>query len=295
MALAGDTTTERAALGLIVAITDLSVESERALSRAALLAAQHRAPLRLVYFAGGGKSHYPDPQARLVQRCRALGRQHNIVIEPADNADATLKSVKAAAVGADLLVMHHSLCGKLDGLVKRSVIDQLLRASRCPVLVVKGPATEPFRHTLVALDLKAGSEHLLTWGLLGGQSTRMSVFHALDNQVMRPSAATDHAQPALSLDERRAAERQLAQVYLREVIDQHVPPGQAADIFVAYGEPARELVSLQSARGINLTVIGKRDASLMRDVLQRSKGQRVLNQSTGDVLVSTRHHAAATG
>jgi nucleotide-binding universal stress UspA family protein len=74
-----------------------------------------------------------------------------------------------------------------------------------------------------------------------------------------------------------------------------VPPGQAADIFVAYGEPARELVSLQSARGIKLTVIGKRDASLMRDVLQRSKGQRVLNQSAGDVLVSTLHHATTTG
>ena len=79
------------------------------------------------------------------------------------------------------------------------------------------------------------------------------------------------------------------------MIDQHVPPGQAADIFVAYGETARELVSLQSARGINLTVIGRRDASLMRDVLQRSKGQRVLNQSAGDVLVSALHHAATYG
>ena len=168
MALAGDTTTERAALGLIVAITDLSVESERALSRAALLAAQHRAPLRLVYFAGGGKSHYPDPQARLVQRCRALGRQHNIVIEPADNADATLKSVKAAAVGADLLVMHHSLCGKLDGLVKRSVIDQLLRASRCPVLVVKNPFQQPYRRVLLPMNFtRVGSGQVKVKSILG--------------------------------------------------------------------------------------------------------------------------------
>lgn len=295
MALAGDMAPETAALGLIVAVTDLSIESERALSRAALLAAQHRAPLRLVYFAGGASGHYPDPQVRLVQRCQALGRQHNIVVEPANHGDATLKSVMAAAKGADLLVMHHSLCGKLGGLVKRSVVDQLLRSSRCPVLVVKGPATGPYRNTLVALDLEAGSEQLLKWGLLAGPGTRMSVFHALDNQVMRPGAATDKTQPALSVDERRANERQFAKAQLREVVDQHVPAGQAADIFVAYGEPARELASLQSAQGVNLTVIGKRDASLMRDVLQRSKGQQVLNQTAGDVLVSTLNRAAATG
>jgi len=293
MALAGDMTPETGALGLIVAVTDLSVESERALSRAALLAAQHRASLRLVYFAGGASGHYPDPQGRLVQRCQALERQYNIVVEPVNHGDATLKSVMAAAKGADLLVMHHSLCGKLGGLVKRSVVDQLLRSSRCPVLVVKGPATVPYRNTLVALDLEAGSAQLLKWGLLAGPGTRMSVFHALDNQVMRPG--TDKTQPALSVDRRRANERQFAQAQLREVIDQHVPAGQSADIFVAYGEPARELASLQSARGVNLTVIGKRNASLMRDVLQRSKGQRVLSQTAGDVLISTLNHADAAG
>lgn len=283
-----------AALGLIVAVTDLSVESEQALSRAALLAVQHRAQLRFVYLAGGASSRYPNPQERLMQRCRALGRQHNILIEPADNGGSTLKSVKVAAKGASLLVMHHHLSGKLGSFVKRSVVDQLLRESDCPVLVVKGPVAAPYRNTLVALDLKAGSEQLLKWGLIAGPRTKMSVFHALDNQVMRSGRATviDKTRPLPSVDERRATERQLAQTYLRAVVDLHVPAGQAAEIFVAYGEPARELASLHCARQSNLIVIGKRHATFMDDVLQRSPGQRVLNQSSGDVLISPLNDAA---
>lgn len=281
-------------VGRILAVTDLSIESEQALSRAVLLAVQHRAQLRFVYWAGGASSHYPDPQARLMQRCRALGRQHNILIEPADNGGSTLKSVKEAAKGASLLVMHHHLSGKLGRFVKRSVVDQLLRESGCPVLVVKGPVAAPYRNTLVALDLKAGSEQLLKWGLIAGPRTRMSVFHALDNQVMRSGRATvtDKTRPLPSVDERRATERQLAQAHLRAVVDLHVPAGQAAEIFVAYGEPARELASLQCARQSNLIVIGKRHATFMEDVLQRSPGQRVLDQSPGDVLISPLNAAA---
>lgn len=282
-----------AAMGLIVAITDLSVESEQALSRAVLLAVQHRAPLRFVYVACGSSQLGPDPQARLMQRCRALGRQHNLPIEPIENLGAMLKGVKAAAMGANLLVVHHSLCGKLDGFFRRSTVDQLLHDSGCPVLVVKNPATEPYRSSLIALDLKAGSAQLLQRGLIAGSQTRVSVFHALDNQVMRAAAATPgQASARPSVDQRRTTERQRAQTYLRHVVDLHVPTGQLAEIFVAYGEPAREMMALQCARLVHLIVIGKRQATFIDDVLQRSTGQNVLNSASADVLVSPLDPAA---
>ena len=275
-------------LGLIMAVTDLSAESEQALSRAVLLAVQHRAQLRFVYWAGGSSSHHPDPQARLMQRCRALGRRYNIPIEPVDNEGSSLKHVKAAANGVHLLVIHHRLCGKSGGFVRRSVVDQLLHESGCPVLVVKGPVAAPYRNTLVALDLKAGSEQLLKWGLIAGAKSRLSVFHALDNQVMQAGgrATEDTPHPRPSVDEWRATERQRAQTHLRAVVDRHVPASQSADIVVAYGEPVREMVSLQCARQVHLIVMGKRHATFMEDVLQRSPGQRVLNQTSGDVLIS---------
>ena len=276
------------AQGFILAVTDLSVESEQALFRSVLLAVQHRAPLRFMYLAGGSRSHFSDPQARLMQRCRALGRQHHILIEAVENVMGSLKSVKAEARNAHVLVMHHSLGGKLGGFAKRSVVDRLLREAGCPVLMVKGPVAEPYRHVMVALDLKTGSEDLLPWWRIARPPTKISVFHALDNQA--PSAATlampGQAHP--SLDERRTQERQRAQKHLRQLVDLHIPTNQPAEIFVDYGEPARGVVSRQSAGLVNLIVLGKRQATYIDDVLQRSTGHKVLTASSCDVLISPR-------
>ncbi|WP_371130301.1 universal stress protein, partial [Hydrogenophaga sp.] len=259
-----------AAMGLIVAITDLSVESEQALSRAVLLAVQHRAPLRFVYVAGGSSQLGPDPQARLMQRCRALGRQHNLPIEPIENLGAMLKGVKAAAMGANLLVVHHSLCGKLDGFFRRSTVDQLLHDSGCPVLVVKNPATEPYRSSLIALDLKAGSAQLLQRGLIAGSQTRVSVFHALDNQVMRAAATTPgQASARPSVDQRRTTERQRAQTYLRHVVDLHVPTGQLAES--VFTIPVRGWENCGMRTKIYPSDIGKEQFNLIAPLLEQAR------------------------
>lgn len=57
------------------------------------------------------------------------------------------------------------------------------------------------------------------------------------------------------------------QALSRAVVDQNLPTGQAAEIFVACGAPVRELVSLQCAGPVRPMVTGKRHARFMGDVL----------------------------
>jgi len=274
---------EAAAIQSILALTDLSAQAEHALSRAALLAAAHGARVRFMHLANRSDSPYTDPQARLMQRCRALGRQHNIAVESIDSTEPTLKRVLAQAQPSDLVVIHRSQNVKPGAFLKRTAVDQLLHDTRCPVLVVNRPVSEPYRHVLVAADLTDGTAALLRLGCQLGQNARMAICHALDNQVVLGKVTAAGALG--SIDDQRREERQQAQAALMRLVEGHCANRPQLEIFIAYGDPSQEVVSRQAALPADLIVLGKRQRSFLDDVLQRTTGHKVVAAASGDVLV----------
>ena len=77
-------------LQTIVALTDFSTAAEHALDRAALLAAEHKARLHLLFGAEQPDPKFVDPQARLAQRARQLARRHG-----SESADTKQKMARA--------------------------------------------------------------------------------------------------------------------------------------------------------------------------------------------------------
>lgn len=266
----------------ILALTDLSAEAEHALSRAATLAVTHGAQLRFMHFTDRASSRFTDPQARLWQRCRVLGRQHGLAVTPVESAGTGLDRVLAAAAEADLLVMHQSQNRKPGAYLKRTPADQLLHALRRAVLVVRSAVSEPYRHAMVALDLGDASAELLRRATVFGGDARLSLCHALDNQVVLRGATA--VRGLRSVEERRRAERQQAQAQLAQWADLWCPAARGGDIHLAYGEPWQAVVARQFALGADLLVLGKRPTSFIEDVLQRSVGHRVLARARCDVL-----------
>ena len=65
----------------ILALTDLSVDADRAVRRAARLAADHGAELRLLHLSTGTLAPNANPLPRLQRRARRLARQHGFAVD----------------------------------------------------------------------------------------------------------------------------------------------------------------------------------------------------------------------
>jgi nucleotide-binding universal stress UspA family protein len=97
----------------ILALTDFSAPSEHALDRAALLATQHAAPLRLMYFSEEPHRFFSDPIARLYQRARQLTRRHGIGVHVVERHPVKPEEILQESRTASLLVMG-PLCTRAE-------------------------------------------------------------------------------------------------------------------------------------------------------------------------------------
>ena len=91
-------------LDSILAITDFSATTDAVLSRAAQLAAEHGATLKLMYAAPGGDLPCPDAACRLSHHALQLGQRHEISIRTVSRTSNTDEDVASAARCADLVV-----------------------------------------------------------------------------------------------------------------------------------------------------------------------------------------------
>jgi hypothetical protein len=74
----------------ILALTDFSVSAEHAIERAAMIAKQHHAVLKLMYFNETENYHHDDPLARLGQRAHQLSGRHDFSVRAEAHTTDTL-------------------------------------------------------------------------------------------------------------------------------------------------------------------------------------------------------------
>ena len=157
-------------LQTIVAITDFSAAAEQALDRAAMVAADHHARLRIHYGTDTPDPKFADPHARLEQRARQLARRHDVAVVAARQGTGdVVADALAATAGADLLVMDRRAHFSWGRLLRGSPWARVLRGSRCPVLIVQNAPKSAYRHVLVAVDFSETAGALVRYagGLQG--------------------------------------------------------------------------------------------------------------------------------
>lgn len=267
----------------ILALTDFTAQSEHALDRAALLAGQHNAPLRLIHFSEEPHRFFSDPIARLSQRARQLTRRHGIRAVALQRDPVTLDDVVQECRGASLLVVGPLWQRNWKTFYRGTTLDQFVHNSPCPVLVVKQAAGRTYEQVLVAVDLTPRSRDLIAYARQFASPSALQLFHAIDTieeSKLRSADVSFEAIRANRLDSRQHAKERLVQ--LTRALGM---AGSAMAFDVGNGDPAYQTAVQQQATRAELVVVGKRRASALARFLTGSVAQRLAKWADSDVLV----------
>ena len=202
----------------ILAATDFSTRSQRAVRRAGLLAQSTGAELVLVHVVDD------DQPQRLVEietreAERTVGEQISAMAElprercrpmvvAGDPFDGILRT--AAAMKADLIVMGAHRKQLLQDIFVGTTIERVIRTGPSPVLMVNNEVGQPYRTVLAAVDMSEPSANAIraaeSAGLIGdGRVTLLHAFVPLGKGKMS-MAGIERAR----IDEYVAGERERA-------------------------------------------------------------------------------------
>lgn len=267
----------------ILALTDFSTPSEHGLERAALLAIQHQAGLRIMYGAEKPDRKFLDPFARLQQRARQLGRRHGINVEAVAHTGSMLDDAVKHARRADLLVLDHRLHRPVLKFWRGTTLDHLMRHCRCPVLVVKRASSTAYERMLIAIDFTPKSKELVRYASGFGTGSELELFHA--------SSAAGEARLDLAggrteaIEAYRRAAFQNAHDRLLRLSNSFDTRRNRVTAVAGCADPARQIAVQQDAIRADLVVVGKHSRSTVVDFLCGSIARRLINFADSDVLV----------
>lgn len=276
----------------ILAITDFSTQAEHGLDRAALIAKAHQAKLRILYFTESATHGFLNPGGRLAQRARQLARRHDITVDAVTRPCNSLNDIVKEAGSADLLVVDARRQRTLTSLWMGSEVDQLLRHSPCPVLVVKQEPSSSYNSMLFATDFTADSLALVRYGSGFDKDSELELFHA------RRTFNHANSSSAKASVERETAFRLSADHLLRgrmfALTDSFDTRLSRVDWVHGEFDPARQTLVRQITSGADLVVVGKDRRSTLADILFSSVAQRLVKSVDSDVLVVPHGYSASS-
>lgn len=288
-------------LTAILVATDFSIDGNNAVRRAALLAHEHRARLKLV--------HVLDPEgckplrdwfspSTDIDLKAALARDalRRFAVEIAGRYDVTasvevmlgplLETLIQASQSAELLVLGRRGHARLNALAVGHTADRMLRTCPCPVLVVKTRVQESYRRVLVPVDFTASSDAAVPMAAGLARDSGLHVFHAIDSHLNAALRATDVPEHVIREYRLRQAAGTIERMRLKATklgLD-----SSRMDFAVAHGHPAWATLSHAQELGADLIVAGKQGRSTLGEFLLGSVSRRILAESGCDMLIVPR-------
>jgi nucleotide-binding universal stress UspA family protein len=276
----------------VLVITDLAPASTNAVWRAALIAREQGASLRLLHVGGERRRmaqvHEALEHIRTQVHAR-LGIELNAEVVEGDLLPKAISAARSAA----LLVIGPRRSNPLREWISGTQAERLIRLCRIPTLVVKRPANagrnaalgstpEPGRYgrVLVSVDLRPEAVDLVAAAMSFSRDAQTQIFHAL-------GSGSDHRAPAAGSLASRAGDTAMQRAHstLTELIRSSGAQKLGAVSAIAYGHAANCVLARERATGAELVVIGKRRRGLLADFILGGITQQVLAGSHADVLV----------
>jgi universal stress protein E len=295
----------------LLVVTDLLPKSEFAIDRAGLLADELDAELSLLHVVSPVSSERVLEQslqmaiARMKSRVRSpLWRAKttpHVMVRAGNPARVILDTI--ASQEPDLLIVGpHERRGVVDAL-QGTIIEKVVSARRCPVLVVQQSASAGYRNVLLALDAATGSRAAVRAAerLVLRDGVQAAAIHACaspDHAVLR-LPGTAGAGAALHVDCSPGS----AGAILRELLEQESAEPTRYERIVASGNPLPAIMRAIATRQPDLLVLGTRGDGRMRRAVLGSVANQLLKLAPCDMLIvpqgtsqaSTVHDAERTG
>ncbi|MDP2111843.1 MAG: universal stress protein [Thiobacillus sp.] len=286
----------------IVAATDFSEFSERAVRRAARIAQQHNAELHLLHvvrpldlypsltltpdeFGHSDQELQQAEQTRVEAMATALSGQFGIRVLPVTRLGRAHTEIAAYAqeVAADLVAAGSRGESTLMDLFLGSTVSRLLRVAACPVLIVKKPVDEPYRKVLAAVDFSPVSAAVLSHAFDLADGAQVEMLHVLGSEVEQRLRKAKFVRVDLTdwLARQRAdAEKQLDA--LLAPLEKGAPTGR----LVQPGFPPAVICQCIEDGQVDLVVLGRHGyGGGLQDWLLGSVSKDVAHAATCDVLL----------
>jgi len=281
--------------------TDFSIDGNNAVRRAALLAHEHGARLKLVHVLdrAGCKplrdwfSPSIDIDLKTAQARESLRR---FAVEIAGRYDVPmsvevmigepLETLMQASERAELLVLGRRGHTRFQAMFVGRTVDRMLRTCRCPLLVVKVPAEGPYRRMLVPVDFTASSDAAVLVAASLARNNSMHVFHAIN--AHREAALRDTDVPEDVIREFRLRQEAGTIARMRRKAERLGLDSTRMGFAVTHGHPVWSTLSRAHGLGADLIVAGKQGRSTLGEFLLGSVSRRLLAESGCDMLIVPR-------
>lgn len=276
----------------ILAVTDLSIDGNLAMERAARLALAHGATLKLMYAGPAGSPPRLGAASHLAQLAREMTSRLGLAIRTVEQAVNSMADVAAEARSVDLLVLAHRRDRTLGALLYGQPLARLLRACRCLVLVTRVRPRRHYERIVVAVDLGPASQPLLELAGRFDAHAEIALFHALGDGH---EAKLRYASVSETLIDAHLRERlHRARVRMAGLSGASDARRNRVMSAIGRGDPARQLVVQQDYLRADLVVIGHARRTLLAERLCPGTAQRLLGCANSDVLVVPDDAVAAT-
>ncbi|WP_018990540.1 universal stress protein [Aromatoleum toluclasticum] len=287
----------------LLAATDLSAPARHAVERAALVSRETGAALdvlhvadlapldRLRHLMGNSADELKQrvletAEARLHDLVGSL-QNHYGLSAAAHVAFGSLLAELARAVEAskaELIVCGARGESFVRHILLGSTAERMLSRAKCPMLVVKQAAHEPYRTVLVPVDFSPSSVQAIANARLVAPQARLVLLHAFDLPFeghLRYAGVEDEV-----ISGYRRQARQEAIQNLKALSEQAGLPPYEAHIVVQQGSPSTHIIEQEQEADCDLIVMGKHGQSMLDEFFLGSVTKHVLAESQCDVLVS---------
>jgi universal stress protein E len=276
----------------ILAATDFSTRSQRAVRRAGLLARDNGAELTLVHVVDDDQP--PDLVALETREAeRILGEQigemdelggllPRALVVAADPFDGILQA--AASTAADLVVMGAHRKQLLRDILIGTTIERVIRAGPVPVLMVNREVEQPYRTALAPVDLSETSVNAIRTGMALGLPgrDRLALVHAFQplakGQMFYAGLSRDTIDGYVA-DERLRATKELIAFLEANGFDDH---GQS--MHVEEGAPSEVISNAVAQLKPDALIMGTHGRSGIAKALLGSVTEEVLRSLDVDIL-----------
>lgn len=282
----------------ILAATDFSTRSDRAIRRATLLAKQHDASMVLVHVVDDDqpprivKAEQKETSAVLEDMAKTIREIDKVTCSARNVLGDPFEGIVKAGdeVNADLIVMGEHRRQALKGVFVGTTAERTIRSSSRPVLIAAAVPAAFYRHVLIATDLSEASRgalHAVTSLGLNNHAA-VSVIHVFDAMgsglMARTSLDEDQIEDYVGTERNRAAQ-ELAD-FMQDIpikpIYSLLKPNRTS--------PSSAICSAAQETAADLIVVGTHGRAGIRKLLLGSVAENVLRDSETDVLAVPQRH-----